>query len=70
MRQKGFLLKSLFNSLEVQGKGHTRSSGKAIEVLFLSGEDEYWPGGNLEEFGPARIEMSKLASLEISRTSK
>ena len=60
-------------SVQFQEKGKpeaqlTTTSGKTIEVSLPLGNSCL--GGNLEKFGPARIEMSKVASFEISRSVK
>ncbi len=59
-------------SIEFKGNGGARmttTSGKTIDVS-LPGYDSIWLGGNLDKFGAARIEMSKVALFEISRTAK
>ena len=58
-------------SIQFKGKGEasmTTTSGKTFDVS-LPGYDTIWLGGNLDKFGPARIKMSKVAYLEISRTA-
>ncbi len=57
-------------SIQFKGEGEARmttTSGKTFD-LSLPGYDTIWLGGNLDKFGPARIKMSKVALLEISRT--
>ena len=44
------------------------TSGKNIDVL-LPDYNKIWIGGNIDRFGPARIKLSQVSSLEISKSS-
>jgi len=58
-------------SIQFKGEGEARmttTSGKTFDVSFAD-YNTIWLGGNLDKFGPARIEMNKVALLEISRTA-
>jgi len=48
------------------------NSGKTVDVTFdvSYNYENLWLGGNWEKFGPSRIQIQKVASLEISKTVK
>jgi len=46
----------------------TTTSGKTVDVL-LPDYNKIWIGGNFDRFGPARIKLSRVSSLEISKTT-
>lgn len=45
------------------------TSGKTVDILLLD-YNEIWIGGNIDRFGPARIQLSKTSSLEINKTGE
>lgn len=47
----------------------TTTSGKTIDTM-LPKYNEIWIGGNFDRFGSARIQLSKVSSLEISKAVK
>jgi len=47
----------------------TTTSGKVLDILLLD-FNEIWIGGNFGKFGPARIELNRISSLEINKTGE